>query len=318
MSKTKIFVLTISFLFLALLFPLHANGQEISLSISPPIIEVTIHPGKTVTQLYEISNDSSSELYLTTKIVEFEPADLEGNIRLDKSETKKPFFSLDSDRLALGETFKLSPGTKKQLKLKIAIPEDEPENDYYFTFLIEQSDIGEFVSQPNSNLIKLGSNILLTISNTDNPKKEGKVIKFSPLPKIADIFNKVNFKIIAENSGKSFFKSEGKIEIINLANRKTVKTLNLRPDNILAGYSRNLVCFNEDKTEPCRFSSFMPGVFRATISFLPDGIGEKQSISSTFVILPIKIVVFILASIILWQVVKKTSANSKNRQEITT
>lgn len=289
-----------------LALPLRVYAQEISLSISPPIVEATIHPGKSVIQPYEIKNDSGIDLYLTAKIFEFEPADQWGNIRLNKLETKKPFFSLVSTGFSLGETFKLPASGKKQLKLQFAIPENEIEGDHYFTLLIEQSTAGEFIPDTeNTNFIKLGSNILLTISGKDNPEKQGKIIKFTSQPKIADMFGKVHFNTIIENTGQSFFKTEGKIEIINLANKKTVKTLNFRPDNVLAGYSRNLVCLEKDISSACTFSSLMPGVFRATISFSPDNTGEKQSISSLFLILPIRICFGTLILIIVFFIAKK-------------
>ncbi len=72
-------LLTLTTCYLLLAIPSFA--QSLSLSISPPLLEVVIKPGKSILVAYNIQN-SGDPVVLTPKVVSFEPADERGNIRL--------------------------------------------------------------------------------------------------------------------------------------------------------------------------------------------------------------------------------------------
>lgn len=314
------------FLFLLLLIPIFLNSyipasaQSVSLSISPPLLEAMIKPGKSIVQPYEIVNESGTDLYLRPIIVPFEPSDLNGNILLDPKFLNSyipKFFSLANNNFQLNQTFRLSAGEKGQLLLRITIPDDEAETDHYFTFIIEQSPEGEFLGRQNggSNLIKIGSNILLTISSTGLPKKQAVVAKFAALPKIADLFfDKIKFSLLVQNTGRTFLKPVGQIDIYNRLTKKKVETLALQPDNVLANSARLINCLTDkpiteqpttDNRPPnnCSFSTFIPGAYRAVISFSPNGNDSKETASATFFFLPLRsALAIIVISLLIWKI----------------
>jgi len=257
---------------------------QITLSIWPPILEIMIQPGKKFTQAYEISNQSNTDLYLQAKVVPFKPNHLRGDISLDLDKPNNRYFSLVNNSISLNQTFKLPANSRQQLVLKIAIPRQETEGDQYFTFLIEQPSEGKFAGNTGGSAsIKLGSNILLTISQSGLPEKQGSIARFLAHPKIADLLQKINFEILIQNTGDSFFKTIGKIEINHRIFKKNTSQLELRPDNILINSGREITCQNQ-----CSFSSLLPGPYQAKVSFSPDGIGEKQEVTTNFWILPVK------------------------------
>lgn len=289
-------------LFLAislLLLAKPALGQ-VTLSIWPPILEVMIQPGKSFTQAYEITNESGTDLYLRPIIVPFKPSDLNGNISLELDQPSNRYFSLTNNQITLNQTFKLSANSRQQLVLRIAIPKTEPDQDHYFTFLIEQSAEGKFAGNTGGeSSIELGSNILLTISQSGISEKQASISRFFPQPKIADLWQKINFEVLIQNTGQSFFKTVGEIEINHRLLKKKTTKLELRPDNILANSGRKIICQNQSS-----FSSLLPGPYQAKLSFSPDGVGEKQEAVTTFWILPIKSSLVIIVLLLILILVK--------------
>ncbi len=308
--KSKSFFLK-AFLFILISFaaPKRIFAQaSVSLSISPPLVEAMIKPGKSIVYAFEINNHSGIDLYLKPRIVAFGPLDSEGHLSLflDNPSLVPNYFSLTNADIKLEQTFRLAASSSQQLVLKVSIPDNEPEKDRYFTFLIEQSPEGEFFTPDQSkNLIKIGANLLLTISRSGLPQKQAVIAKFSAQPKILDSFGKANFEILIQNTGQAFLKPEGQIEIYHRLTKKKMRTLTLRPDNILVDSAREINCF----PEPCQFSSFWPGVYQALLKFRVDGNEKVISAKTTFYILPIKI---ILLMIIAGLIVTKLKAKKDN------
>jgi len=314
MNKRKTILSTSLFIFaLSCLFPFvrPVFGETVSLSIAPPLLEIMIQPGKSASYAYEIENKSAIDLYLQARIIPFEPADEYGHIQLNQQlleqKTAPPsFFSLANSDLEFNQTFKLRAGEKKQLVLRVKIPPQGIERDHYYTLLIEQSPQGKFIGQTGGqNLIKVGSNVLLTVSQSGTPEKEGLVSQLSALPKISDLLEPVEISALVENTGKALFKPIGKIEIFHNLTKKKVKELEIRPDNILVDSQRKLFCQNTEDSK-CLFSSLIPGPYQAKLSFSPDEQSTLQEKEIIFWILPIKSsLVLLVLAIIVWQVRKK-------------
>ena len=296
------------------------SAQEISLSVFPPLVELIIQPGQTVTQAFSISNESDLDLYLQAVMVPFEPEGTSGKIEIlnpKYASTVIKYFSLTNSKIALDQTFKLAANSREQLVLKAKIPENAPDQDHYLTLLLEQSPQGNFINNASGgqNLIKIGANILLTVSGSLNPERQGRVAEFEPAPKINDIFNSTKFKILVENTGGSFLKAEGGIKIKNLLTKKEVAALELRPDNVLANSSREIICLKQNGDEPisypCSFSSLVPGWYRAELFFEKNTGLESAGLSLVFWLLPIKAgLVLAILAIIVWQILKKAKAFS--------
>lgn len=305
------------------------HSQQIGLSISPPILEVAIEPGKQITKAYELTNKSDRPLYLVPKIITFEPADDQGNIKLLTTSHKNPaphIFSLANSNLDLGKGFKLDADASQQLVLKIDIPKNNRQKDYYQTLIIEQSDEGGYVNQTGGkSLIKIGSNILLSVAEGAAPEKKAQIEQFSAQPKFADLFDGVKFKIIAYNNGRHFFKTYGKIKINHLW-FKHQKELTLLPENVLAQSSRQVNCAkinphkqnNETQTAQvtdCKFSSWLPGPYQAKLNISPDS-GEKVSAKIIFWLIPIKGLLAVLIIFILIFEIRRRIALDKDKSII--
>ncbi len=320
-----------------------ALANQLSLSISPPLLEVMIQPGKSITKAYEVTNNSNRDLYLNAKLVPFTPADHFGNISLNLDHTLREvhsehlgsatsFFSLQNNNISLNQPFRITAGGKQQLVLKINIPPENQEKDYYYTFLIEQIDRGEYIpsTSGSSHRIKIGSNILLTVSESGQPKTDFQISEFRANPKFGDIFDTVKFKLLIENTGQAFFKPEGKIVIYNTLFNKKMAELDLLPENILVNSVREIRCSSSTSAEEnlaqektseagelsekenlkiseCTFSSWLPGKYKAVI-----GTSSHQAQTSNpqslayFYLIPYRLILTLLIIILItWQIRQK-------------
>lgn len=218
-----------------------------NLSISPPILELIIQPGKTVKQIYTISSDSSNT-NLTAKIVYFTPADSAGNI--DLTEDKAPdWISYD----------------QKSSTLTISPPENTEETDHFLTLVFETKAPVDLLNQNSVSLVsQIGSNMLLTVSKDGNPKKSAEIIEFKS-PKIVDsLFGEIGYNITLKNNGNSFWKPIGKIITNN-------ETINLAPQNIISGSNRKIRCIENENLFDCKLQNkFNIGKITSKLEFSID------------------------------------------------
>ena len=288
-----------------LVLPSEAQAQEFSLSLSPPLLEIMLQPGKSITQAYEVKNLGDSVLYLKSFISPFAPDPESGQIVYQSllSPGQQPEFKLNNANLSLNDTFVLQPNESQQLVLKVSTPQNLPENDYYFTFFVSHSSPGELLKKTGSSFqAQIGSHLLLTVSQAGEFDFNGQIARFEALPKITDLGEKINFDLIVANGGQALFKANGKIEIFDWLGKKK-KEIILRPDNVLVNSQRKIVCLDE----PCSFSSFWPGHYRAVITVF------DLSRSIYFWILPTKLALALtIGLIVLKLVLDKRKKNGKH------
>jgi|GEM_PF-1170048 hypothetical protein len=179
------------------------SAQTTSIAIWPPLLEATIQPGKSVTQVYRLKN-LGDDTIITAYLKPFSPSGELGHVQLQlqgqsltgdpangRVGTAKPeglsllnsalsFFSLlNADLKTLPATFPLKAGQTQELVLKIKIPEDSKLTDHYFTFLFDSNTTGLVGDSGTTTQATIGSNILLTISDDGQPKLSAKIEEFA-------------------------------------------------------------------------------------------------------------------------------------------
>ncbi len=256
-----IFCFFISFIF-NFLYPNEIKAQNaISLSISPPILEITIQPGKVVKEIYTLSNNGGDTL-ISPRIVYFTSEGQEGGITL--TDVEAPNW-IEYDK----ESFNLKGGTEKTFSVTISPPENTEEIDHFVTLIFETKEPIDLTNQ-NSTSYKsiIGSNILITISMDENPNKSAKIVEFSS-PKIIDsLFGQISYTVTLANNGNSFWKPNGKI-VVN--NNKIIK---IAPFNVLSGYKRNISCLDNENLTECKLqNTFLIGKYKAILEFSLDNDG---------------------------------------------
>jgi len=257
------------------------HAQEVSLSIAPPLTELTIQPGKSFSQTFTVKNNGMP-VVIVPKIFPFVPLDRLGHAEIIEDKTTldafNGWFIFDQSPYSLGEN-----GTHDFI-VKITPPGWAEEKDYYFTFLVETQNDNNIGVNNTQAQARVGANILINTSKDGNPTKKASIIDFSA-PRFIDSFWGLNYKVLIGNSGSSFFKPTGKITIDQIVGGKTT-TLNLAPLNVLVGGKREVFCIEGQDLVPCSLpGKFLIGIYRANLSFTIDGSGEsieKQTYTVAF------------------------------------
>ena len=297
------------------------QAQTFSLGIYPPLLEIMIMPGKSITQVFRVEN-SGDEMMLNTQILPFEPKDEHGNIKLpteigsvDFRSSSVPFrdwFSFENADISLGKPFVIKSGESRQIILKIKIPENAREDDYYFTLLIQGEPKRKINGPTTLEAGVIGANILLTVSRTDKPVKKGEIVEFKIANlkfKILDSFDKPEFLLRVKNTGRTFWKPFGKIKIEGLLGQKWEEEL--LPENVLADSIRQIRMATTSASPTSHLalptSLFLIGPYRAKAEFNleEDKSGETLSSSLSFLALPVKLVLGILIGILILLTISK-------------
>ena len=224
-------------------------AQQVGLSISPPLLEVTIKPGRSILIAYNVGNFGDPAV-LRARVVSFSPKDQFGNIDI-REELEGPVrFSLDNADIQMEQPFLLRSKESQQILLRIRVPEGAPEGDYYYTLLAETDpqpfQEGNTASRAQA---RIGSNILITVSESGRVDIKGKISIFDTLARFKfkffgkdyrmfDSGDKVPVVLVVENSGKNVIKPDGEIVMKGPFGGKA--TYEILPQNILAMSQRQV------------------------------------------------------------------------------
>lgn len=244
--------------------------MQFHLTLSPAQREYILKPGASFTQAYQVTNNSNSTLVLNTVLEPWAPLGTDGSLRFDPYLQNPDLeFSLNNADLRLGQNFKLSPGESRQLVLKIkALPQATP-SDAYYTFFVYQ-DQNSFLNSEisgSSTSAKIGSNLILTISNSDQISAKASFSELDASPAFKDaLFGKITLSGQINNLSPHFFQTSGKITLSKSG--LTQKELLIYPQNVLANHSRDLLCL-DTSTPPaptnCTIPApLWPGYYTAT------------------------------------------------------
>jgi len=258
-----------------------------SLQITPATLEFWLKPGATYTQSYQIQNNGSSPVTFTASIDRWVPQGFDGGLNypglpLDLN------FSLTNSDLRLGNSFILNPSQNRQLVLKISSPATLSPKDYYFTFFVNQQLMDSNAN--TTNLLRLGSHLLISVSNSESEPQQISIGQFRLSPSIHDtFFGSSTFTGLVDNQSNFFSKIEGTISISK--NNTPFLQMELFPGNILAHHQRSLFCLKQDQPIPCRLGPpLWPGFYQATLSLK----NSESAQTIGFFVLPYSLIAFLL------------------------
>jgi hypothetical protein len=262
--------------------------SSFNISLTPAQFEFTAQPGATITQAYEITNNSDNTIFLSSSIESWLPSGIEGNVTYSNVVSDpKVIFSLNNADLSLGQGFNLQPQEKRQLVLKIKVDPQSELKDYYYTFFINQTSVGTLEGQQNSTQAsgKIGSHVLLSVSNSEQQPAKAEIKNFKVFPKIKDVFlTPINFQAEISNNTDYFFKTDGQITINK--NDLKINEIKLMPSNVLSHHSRSITC--TDNTVCTLNPPLWPGSYTATLSLDPSI--SSKSVTISFFVFPFSLI----------------------------
>lgn len=210
-----------------------AKASDLSLSIDPPIIVIRAIPPTTTTNTISIQNKGDESIVLQIQFKPFSPLGENGELKyLNKSlEIIKKIQVLDNDMPI--ENITLEPKQRKNLILKINVPEDANISEYYFSIIFISNNLSTSRSTSSINQIGIATNVLLSIGATEIPT----VILDEFSSKILYEKGPIPFTVRIKNSGSQLVQANGDITIKNVFGQ-TVGILSLAKTNILIDSTR--------------------------------------------------------------------------------
>lgn len=281
--------------------------SQFNLTIKPAQIEIILKPNTSYVRAYDVTNNSSETVLLSTSISPWVPADNLGSVTyVDNSEISLDI-SLSNSDLKLGQDFLIKPNQKKQLVLKIKNPSSE-ESDHYLTFFISQKPLNNSVGG-HQNLAKIGSHILVSTTNQKTITSNLQVSELSVKPMIKDVFSQIEINGEIFNSGNHFSQINGQIKIIK--NGQPYSEQNLFPYTVVSQNSRLIQCLNlQDEVSPCQLKMpIWPGIYQGTI--ILNGNSSKYEYSFRFLVFPYSVVIIISLFFILLTLLLKKKISTK-------
>ncbi len=231
-----------------------ASAAPLSLSLDPPIMEISALPPSATTSTLSIQNKGDSSVQLQIQLKSFK-ASLE-NGELEYLNSQDPFIAKHIQILDSGvpvEGITLGPRQQKNLILNINIPREanisarppatssnqsqtnqagvagEVGRDYYFSIIFVSQGTADPTSTNSSNQLGIAANVLLSVGSKGIP--DGIIEEFS-----AGHFYEsgpVPFTIRIKNKSTHFIKPKGEISIKNMFGQ-TIGNLDLMNVNILS------------------------------------------------------------------------------------
>lgn len=304
-----LFFFPLFYCFIVSLFnPHQVLAQSLSLSISPPILEVFIKPGKSITQVYKLTNDGDPVI-VTPGLLEL----TEFGIKEDKKFIPEKWISIINTDLAFGQPFLLAPKKTKQIILKVNPPKDLPEKDYLraLVFSTKPNPAGE--TSQSSISQNLATPLLITVTSMGALPKGAQIEKFI-LPKLIDSFGPLEANIEVKNTGKTYFRPNGKITLNGPIGKGSFPII---PKIIFAGQTKKIFAEKNSKLgqKTLSLSGFFLGKYNLEVNFKLDQEGETISATKTFYAVPYKAGEVILSIMILLYILRKIKSRRKKKKQ---
>ncbi|OGK41927.1 hypothetical protein A2954_02665 [Candidatus Roizmanbacteria bacterium RIFCSPLOWO2_01_FULL_37_12] len=264
------------------------RAQSISLSIAPTLTELTIKPGRSAIFSYNFKNMGDPSIFK----FRIEPFNLK-----DKTPI---FFELNNSDIKLEEPVFIKNSASEQLYLRVAVPEETPEKDYYYNFIAESQPPPTQEGTANIRAkITVQSLLLITVTEAGQVEIKPKISLFEVIPKhkinlldfklnLFNSYEKVPVVLIIDNKGKNLIKPRGEITVRGPLWQ--TKIYDIKAQNVLAESQK-------------RISLKLPGNFfgnyklSTSVSFGEDT--PALFASTSLVVLPIKLTFFATAGFIL-------------------
>ncbi len=290
--------------------PQKSYAQSYSLSITPSLVELLIKPGKSVSQVFKITNNGDPTV-ITPHITSFTPDQTTGKISFTaemENATSSSWFSLGYPDLILDKAFFLNTNSSQLLNLKIDLPETTTTGDYYFLFKVDSSAPPQEKTSGSALIASIGSNILISVSHLGTLNKNGQISRFS-VPLLVDSFDPLDIFLSIKNTGSAYFKPLGNLTLKSLFLSSNYKIL---PQNILVASQKTLQTENSlidnnlgQKNETLSLKGFFFGPYSLSADVTIDGTHIQLKKTVHFFAFPYKLSLIALILIVILKKGKK-------------
>lgn len=280
------------------------HAQQVTLTVSPPIVSVIVKPGKTMLIAYDLRNGGDPVIILP-HVLPFVPSLRTGEM-LFKNKPGGPIeFSLQNTDHALNKSFFFDSNKHVQLLLQITVPETTPEGDYYYTFLNQTQTAGEQQATGPTASAAIGSTLLITVSESGATSADAHISTFTVKPRyrlnlfghiinIIESNDKVPVLLNVFNNGKNAITTSGTLALQgNFGERAHY---DLSPMMILAHSGRDIVASDSANTikAAATLKGFFIGSYGLSAQVLVNEDAQTLLATTKFYAFPIRLTIAML------------------------
>jgi hypothetical protein len=257
-----------------------SNPNAITISISPPVFELSANPGEKIKNEIRVTNLSDKSLEIFVDKRNFTALGEEGGVDLTEDDTSyslASWVSVDKSKVVI-------PANKSEVfKFTISVPANAEPGGHFGSLV--------FKTQAKTNEGNTGAAVgqevgaLLLVKIAGDIREEVSVASFETQKGLYEK-GPVTFDTRAENTGNVHLKPRGTITITNIFGGE-VATIQLDERNVLPGAIRKVETEWND-------SSLRFGRYNATLSLVYGAEGTIVNSSTSFFIFPYKLVLAVL------------------------
>lgn len=261
------------------------SSSQLSLSLTPPLIQLSLSPGETWKSTLKVINTNEYDLPLYANIAFLEANGDEGQSKFtpvlegDTNNSLANWIKVDKS------TFEISREKSYELPFTITIPEDAPPGGHYAAIIVGSQPLNEKNEGPT---ISVSSSIssLLFLRVAGDVVEQADIREFTTDQNFYSKPN-VNFTLRFENKGNVHVQPQGEIAVTNMwGKQRGVIPINqkTRFGNVLPNSTRKFEFEWKGAWNPLEF-----GRYRAE-AVLTYGTDSKQNVSSVthFWVIPLK------------------------------
>jgi hypothetical protein len=273
---STILALGVSFLLGPVIF-----AQSVSLSISPPVFELSANPGESIKNSIRVTNlgDTPQQVFVDRR--NFTALGEEGGVGLTEEETS---FSLATWISVDKEEVVIPAKESATFEFTVAVPANA-EPGGHFGSLVFKTKPGELKEGQAGSSVGQEVGALLLVKIAGDIKEDASIASFRA---VKGFYEKgpITFETRTENKGNVHIKPRGTITITNMFGREVGK-VQLDERNVLPGAIRKVETVWDD-------SGLRFGRYTATLSLVYGADGTIATASTSIFIFPYKLVSVVL------------------------
>lgn len=314
--KKLLYISVITFLFLPLLFTKYTHAKPLSIGLAPTFEMLQLEPGEIYNGSFTVWNLETANITYHLKISSFRQVQNQPGtaIYLTKEEDVKNPYSASSWVEVDQKILELVPNRNVSIDYTITVPNDSTPGEYSAEIYFSSEEVDKEDFTAAYNVLASGIPILITIG--DDYAESAEILDFYSAKKVYERANFTTLITRIQNLGDTHITPKGDIVLTNLFNQEVGRiTFNDNDQSILRGdngeYESNWDLnkyINEGKV------ALGPISAETVILYRRNNPGYSiLSASTTFWIIPWKLIILILTVIIVSYVVFKLTKKKKQK-----
>lgn len=290
----------------------HIHAQSVTLSVSPPVVEVLIAPGKKLIQNFVFKADGN-DLAVIPEIHLARPSDSSGHIEIESDPYTPSSISLTiSSNHELGKPVSLK-NNELTFSLGLEAANVDVAEDVYLALVLKVVPDSK-LSSASMTLPGISALILATINPSGVTPIDLSIESFD-LPFLHDSAYPFTINPVLKNNLPIMIRPRGTYEVLD-SHGKTIFSLPLYPNLILGESERTIAGMLKDSPTSLTWTPSWKniGPYRLRLSITTEGGSKITEIEKPLWVLPIRGIILLLLGLILISIIVVRTMRKQNQK----